>query len=324
MRKLLTSVTSLVWIDIPETGRKGICGMWHYFLSYMKKKGVFYLLVAPYLLLFILFTVVPVVMAIGYSFSYYNVLEPARFIGPDNYIRLFTQDDVFLTAIRNTLIFAVITGPVSYLLCFGLAWLISDIPPKLRAFLTMVFYTPSIAGGVYVIWTFIFSGDSYGLLNSWLMRLNILDAPIVWLKNASYTMPAVIIVTLWMSVGTSFLSFIAGFQGVDRTLYEAGEVEGIRNRWQELWYITLPMMRPQLLFGAVMQITAAFSVGDVCTALVGFPSVDYSTHTIMNHLTDYGTLRFELGYASAIATILFVMMVLTNSLVKKMLMKVGE
>lgn len=298
--------------------------MGRFLRSYIRTHGIYYLFVAPFLLLFSVFVIVPVLMSIGYGFTYYNMLEPAKFLGAANYIRLFTQDEVFLIALKNTLLIAAVTGPVSYLLCFFLAWMINDLPPKKRALFTLAFYTPSITTSVYVVWVFIFSGDRYGLLNSVLLRLNVIDVPIVFLKTPEYMMAAVIVVSLWMSLGTSFLAFIAGFQGLDKTLFEAGAVEGIRNRWQELWYITLPMMRPQMMFGAVMQITAAFSVGDVGNQLVGFPSVDYATHTVMNHLTDYGSIRFELGYASAIATVLFLMMVGANKLVNLLLSRVGK
>ncbi len=298
--------------------------MGRFLRSYIRTHGIYYLFVAPFLLLFSVFVIVPVLMSIGYGFTYYNMLEPAKFLGAANYIRLFTQDEVFLIALKNTLLIAAVTGPVSYLLCFFLAWMINDLPPKIRALFTLAFYTPSITTSVYVVWVFIFSGDRYGLLNSVLLRLNVIDVPIVFLKTPEYMMAAVIVVSLWMSLGTSFLAFIAGFQGLDKTLFEAGAVEGIRNRWQELWYITLPMMRPQMMFGAVMQITAAFSVGDVGNQLVGFPSVDYATHTVMNHLTDYGSIRFELGYASAIATVLFLMMVGANKLVNLLLSRVGK
>lgn len=298
--------------------------MGRFLRSYIRTHGIYYLFVAPFLLPFSVFVIVPVLMSIGYGFTYYNMLEPAKFLGAANYIRLFTQDEVFLIALKNTLLIAAVTGPVSYLLCFFLAWMINDLPPKIRALFTLAFYTPSITTSVYVVWVFIFSGDRYGLLNSVLLRLNVIDVPIVFLKTPEYMMAAVIVVSLWMSLGTSFLAFIAGFQGLDKTLFEAGAVEGIRNRWQELWYITLPMMRPQMMFGAVMQITAAFSVGDVGNQLVGFPSVDYATHTVMNHLTDYGSIRFELGYASAIATVLFLMMVGANKLVNLLLSRVGK
>ena len=295
-----------------------------YIKKYLKTHWIYYLFVLPFLVLFTVFVIIPVGMAIFYSFTYYNVLEPAEYIGAGNYIRLFTEDSIFLTALKNTLLIALVTGPTSYLMCFFLAWMLNDLGPRLRSVLTLAFYTPTMATSVYVVWTYIFSGDRYGFINGLLLRLNIINQPIVFLKNPDYMMAVIITVTLWMSLGTSFLAFIAGFQGLDRTLFEAGAVEGIKNRWQELWDITLPSMRPQLMFGAVMQISAAFSVGAVGDALVGFPSVDYATHTVINHLTDYGTVRFELGYACAIATLLFFMTVGTNKLVNLLLSKVGR
>ena len=295
-----------------------------YIKKYLKTHWIYYLFVLPFLVLFTVFVIIPVGMAIFYSFTYYNVLEPAEYIGAGNYIRLFTEDSIFLTALKNTLLIALVTGPTSYLMCFFLAWMLNDLGPRLRSVLTLAFYTPTMATSVYVVWTYIFSGDRYGFINGLLLRLNIINQPIVFLKNPDYMMAVIITVTLWMSLGTSFLAFIAGFQGLDRTLFEAGAVEGIKNRWQELWYITLPSMRPQLMFGAVMQISAAFSVGAVGDALVGFPSVDYATHTVINHLTDYGTVRIELGYACAIATLLFFMTVGTNKLVNLLLSKVGR
>ena len=290
----------------------------------MAKKRVCYLMVGPYLRLFLLFTVIPVIMSIGLSFTYYNLFETPRMVFLDNYRGLFISDDVFLTALRNTLLIAVITGPLSYAACFLLAWMITDLPPLLRALLTTVFYAPSISGAMYMIWQVIFRSDSYGYVNAVLMRLGILNDPVLWLEDSHTVLAVVIIVSVWLSLGTSFLAFIAGLQGVDKSLYEAASVDGITNRFQELWYVTLPAMRPQLMFGAVMQITAAFGVGDVSANLAGLPSVDYAAHTIVNHITDYGYTRFEMGYASAVATILFLMMVGSNKLVQNLLRKVGN
>jgi multiple sugar transport system permease protein len=247
-----------------------------------------------------------------------------RFIGWDNYTRLFLNDDVFMIALKNTLLFAVITGPISYLACFIFAWIINELSPKIRAFMTLVFYAPSISGNVFFIWQIVFSGDSYGYLNGILMRIGIILEPIQWLQDERYVLAVVIIVQLWMSLGTSFLAFIAGLQTIDKTIVEAGAVDGIKNRWQELWFITLPSMRPQLMFGAVLQITASFAVAEISMQLAGFPSVNYAAHTVVTHLVDYGTIRFEMGYASAIATILFIIMVGTNKLIQKLLRKVGQ
>lgn len=283
----------------------------------------YYILMSPYMILFFLFTVIPVVLSFLLSFFYFNMLEFPRFIGWDNYSRLFLNDDVFMIALKNTLLFAVITGPISYIACFLFAWIINELSPKIRAIMTLVFYAPSISGNVFFIWLIIFSGDSYGYLNGFLMRLGIILEPIQWLQNEQYVLTIVIIVQLWLSLGTSFLAFIAGLQNIDRTIIEAGAVDGIKNRWQELWYITLPSMKPQLMFGAVMQITASFAVAEISIALAGFPSVNYAAHTVVTHLMDFGTIRFEMGYASAIATVLFIIMVGTNKLTQNLLRKVG-
>ena len=297
---------------------------WLSFKKELKRNKHFYVLMSPYMFIFFLFTVIPVVCSFALSFFYFNMLEFPRFVGWQNYARLFLNDDIFMIALKNTLMFAVITGPISYIACFVFAWIINELSPKVRAFMTLIFYAPSISGNVYFIWLIIFSGDSYGYLNGFLMKTGFLLEPIQWLLNEDYILWIVVIVQLWLSLGTSFLAFIAGLQTIDRTLIEAGAVDGIKNRWQELWYITLPSMRPQLMFGAVMQITTAFAVADISIALAGFPSVNYAAHTVVTHLMDFGTIRFELGYASAIATFLFLLMVGTNKLTQKLLRKIGE
>ena len=282
-----------------------------------------YAFLAPYAVLFLAFYILPMITSIYYSFTYYNILEPAKFVGANNYIDLVLNDDVFLKAITNTFQLAVITGPLGYILSFCFAWLINELTLWIRTLAVLIFYAPSIAGNAYAIFSIIFRGDAYGYLNSILMNLGVINTPILWLTTPDYIMPVIIIVTLWMSMSTGFLSFVAGLQGVDRAQYEAGYVDGIRNRWQELYYITLPNMKPMLLFGAVMAITQAFGVCDVPMALAGYPSTDYAARTVVTHLFDYGYTRFEMGYASAIATLLFIVMILCNKLIQSALRKVG-
>ncbi len=282
-----------------------------------------YAFLAPYAVLFLAFYILPMITSIYYSFTYYNILEPAKFVGANNYIDLILNDDVFLKAITNTFQLAVITGPLGYILSFCFAWLINELPRWIRTLAVLIFYAPSIAGNAYAIFSIIFRGDAYGYLNSILMNLGIINTPMLWLTTPDYIMPVIIVVTLWMSMSTGFLSFVAGLQGVDRAQYEAGYVDGIRNRWQELYYITLPNMKPMLLFGAVMAITQAFGVCDVPMALAGYPSTDYAARTVVTHLFDFGYTRFEMGYASAIATLLFIVMILCNKLIQSALRKVG-
>lgn len=293
-------------------------------LSRMKKYKECYFLIAPFYIIFTVFVIAPIAIAIFFGFTDFNMLEPPKLIGLDNYLTLFFEDDVFLIAVRNTLVFAVITGPVSYFACLFFAWMINELPSGLRSVMTFVFYAPSMSGMLYVIWSYIFSGDMYGLLNQILMSLGFVKEPIQWLTDTKTMLTCIIIVQIWMSLGTSFLAFIAGLQNVDRSLYEAGAVDGIRNRMQELIYITLPSMGPQLLFSAVMQISAAFSVSDVCMNLAGFPSTDNAALTVVTHAFDYGMIRFEMGYACAVTTVLFVSMMAVNHLIQKIISKYAD
>lgn len=293
-------------------------------LKEMKRNWFAYVMLAPYYIIFLTFTIIPVVVSLVLSFTEFNMLEPPTFVFMDNYIRLFLDDDIFILACQNTLIFAAVTGPVSYLLSFLVAWFINELSPKIRAIVTLIFYAPNIAGSVYMIWSVAFSSDSYGYVNGILLYLDLIDTPIAFFQDADYVMPLCIVVALWTSLGTAFLSFIAGLQVVDNSLYEAAAVDGVRNRWQELWYVTLPYMKPQLMFGAILAITGSFGFGGIVDALAGNPSVDYCAWTITHHLNDYGGARYEIGYASAIATVLFIIMIGANGLVKKVLSKVGQ
>ena len=287
-------------------------GKWKYTWHMMKTNKACYAMLLPFMSLFIIFTVVPVVMSLPMGFTNFNMIETPKFVGLSNFYTLFLNDDVFLIAVRNTLIFAIFTGPFSYILSFIIAWLINEMNAFLKTFFTFVFYAPSMTTSVYVTWQLILSGDSYGYLNAVLIDLGILNEPAQWLTDTNYILTVVIIVQLWMSMGAGFLAIRAGFQNIDKSMYEAGAIEGIKNRWQELFYITIPSMGPQLLFAAVIQISASFTVGVVGQNLVGLPSTDYAAHTIMNHATAYGNIRYEMGYASAICFVLFAAMLLAN------------
>ena len=293
----------------------------------LKNSRVSYAMMAPYLLIFLTFTIIPVVVGFALSFTNYDMLQSPKFIGLDNYVNLFLYDEVFIIALKNTLILAVITGPVSYIMAFLFAWLINELPQKIRGFMTLIFYAPSISGNAYVIWQLLFSSDRHGYINSFLISMGIINEPILWLTTPSYALIILIIVQLWLSLGVSFLSFRAGLQTVDRTLFEAAAIDGIKNRWQELWYVTLPQMKSQLLFGAVMQITNSLGIGMVSVNLFGMPSTEYAAHTIVTHILDFGSTnstRLEMGYASAIAVILFLLMMASNLVIQKVIRKVGS
>ena len=296
-------------------------GYWAYTWHLMKANKACYIMLAPYMILFIIFLVVPVVMSLPMGFTNFNMVQFPKFIGLSNFYTLFLNDDVFLIAIQKTLIFAVFAGPLSYVLSFFLAWLINEMPRVLKTVFTFIFYAPTLAGNIYTTWQLIFSGDTYGIANSYLLDLGIINSARQWLTDANYIMGVVIIVQLWISLGAGFLALRAGLQGIPKDRYEAGAIEGIKNRAQELVYVTIPAMGPQLLFAAVMQITSSFTAGDIGRSLTAFPTTDYAGHTIMTHAFDYGSIRFEMGYSSAICFVLFATMLIANWGIKKILNK---
>ena len=278
----------------------------------------------PYLLTFFVFTVLPVFVSFFLSFTNFNMLETPAFVGLQNYFKLFLNDEVFSGAVQTTLILGIITGPVGYLMSFAFAWLLNEVPAKPRSFLTLLFYAPSLAGGFVTVWTLLFSGDSNGYINAWLLEWGVITEPIIFLKDTNYMFTVCVIIILWQSLGMSFLTFISGLQTVDKSLYEAGAVDGIKNGWQELYFITLPYMRGQLMFGAIMSITNAFNAGSLITSIFGYPTQDYALQTIMNHLDDYGSMRYEMGYASTIAVFLFALSFVANKLVQFLLSRIGK
>ena len=283
-----------------------------------------YLLLAPFDLLFLLFTVIPIISSVILSLFDFDMINFPSFAAFDNYRRMFVEDKNFLAVLKNTVILAVITGPLGFLLSFVLAWFLNEFKPITRTILSFMFYAPSLVGNAYFIWQVAFSNDSYGYINSLLLSLGAISEPVKWLKDASYVMPIVVIVQLWQGMGVSFLANISGLQNINDEMYEAGSIDGIRNRWQELWYITLPSMKNMLMFSAVMQIASAFSISAIPKALAGYPSVNNSVDTIVSYLVDVGNVKYELGYASAISVLLFAMMFLTRTLVSKLLNKTGK
>lgn len=274
-----------------------------------------YLMLLPFMLLFTVFTIIPVIMTVPMAFTDFDMVN-SEFVGFSNFYNLFLSDKIFIDSIKTTIIFALVTGPVSYVLCFLLAWMINELPPVLKTIFTLIFYAPSIAG-VYTMWQLIFSGDAYGYLNSLLFNLGIITSPVQWMTDSRYILGVVIIVQLWISLGAGFLAMRAGFQNIDKSQYEAAAIEGIRTRWQELIYITIPSMAPQMLFAAVMQIVSSFAAGTVAQNLVGFPSTDYKAHTVMTHAFDYTWVRYEIGYSAAICMILFAVMYIANRFVSR-------
>lgn len=283
-----------------------------------------YIMLAPFFIFFVIFLVLPILSSIVLSFTNFDMINSPSFAGLQNYVRMFLDDDMFPVVFKNTMLFAIICGPAGFLLSFVLAWFINEFSPMVRTLLSFMFYAPALVGNAHFIWSVAFSSDSYGYINSALLSLGLITEPVTWLSTAEYIKPIVIAVQLWSSMGVSFLSNISGLQNVNNELYEAGSIDGIRSRWQELWYITLPTMKHMLLFSAVMQISSAFSISAIAIQLAGFPSVGYAADTIVSHMQDLGTVRYELGYASAVAVVLFLMMIVFRLIVGKLLNMTGK
>lgn len=292
---------------------------------YFKTYKTSWLMMLPYLIFFFIFTILPVALSVILSFTDYDMVQKPIFVGLDNYFQMFLNDEYFIVSLKNTLIFSIILGPASYIVCFLVAWMINELKPLARSFVTALFYIPTIVGAAgWGVWKLIFSSDQYGLFNGFLMKLGLISEPIGWFTDEAYIMPVLIVIQLWLSMGISFLTFIAGLQNVDQTLYEAGMMDGVKNRFQELWYITIPSMANQMIFGAVMQIVNCFAVGEVSSILAGLPSTGYAGETIVTHIMDYGNLRFEFGYACAMAVILVVMMQYFRKLATWLIGRVGH
>ncbi|AMW32521.2 carbohydrate ABC transporter membrane protein 1, CUT1 family (TC 3.A.1.1.-) [Fervidobacterium changbaicum] len=274
---------------------------------------------SPYIVLFAIFIIVPTILAILLSFTNFNTIQFPKFVGLKNYISLFTTDSVFMQyVLPNTIKFAVLVGPTGYFLAFILAWMLAQIPRIPRTILALIIYSPSMTVGVamQVIWLTIFSGDKSGYLNSLLLRLGIIDQPIQWLQSPKFLFPTMVVVTLWSSMGVGFLAMLAGVLNTDPEIYEAGYIDGISKRWQEIFYITIPLMRPQMLFGAVMSVVSTFQAGYIGVMLSGSnPTPQYAGQLIVNHIEDFGFMRYEMGYAAAISVVLLIMIWISSKFV---------
>ena len=270
-----------------------------------------YAFIAPYVLLFSLFIVIPVAIAIGLSFTNFNTIQMPSFVGFMNYVNLLTRDSIFMQyVLPNTILFAVIVGPGGHVLSFFLAWCLSQISKGPRTVLALLLYSPSMTSGVAmtVVWRILFSGDERGYLNALLLNLGWISEPIAFLQSSEYLMPVMIVVALWSSMGVGFLAMLAGMMNIDESMYEAGSIDGIRNRLQEVFYITIPLMKPQMLFGMVMAVVNTFQVGYIGVSLSGAnPTPQYAGQLIVNLIEDYGFIRYEMGYASAASVVLLIL-----------------
>ena len=292
--------------------------MVHKLKRWYNADGRGYLFLLPFAVLFTLFIIVPIGVSIVTSFTFYDMIGKFSFIGITNYKNLFVADNVFFIAIKNTFLFALVAGPAGFILSFLFAWLINTV--RFRNIYSLAFYIPSISSGVAmtVVWGYFFSSDRYGLINNFLINTGIINTPVLWNQDPNTILPVITLISIWMGMGTGFLVFLAGLKNIPMELYEAGYIDGVKNQFQELVYITVPSMKPQLLFGIINSIVASFAVFDVAVTFAGMPSKNYAGHTIVTHLYDYAFIRFEMGYASAVAVVLFLITFLLGQFALRM------
>jgi len=287
-----------------------------------KKDTSLWLFLGPYYLAFLLFIIIPVIVAITLSFTQFDSIQFPRFIGLQNYVNLLTQDATFMQyVVPNTLIFALIVGPGGYMLSFLMAWMLAQVPHKPRTVLALMLYSPSMTAGVAmtVLWRIIFSGDEAGYINSILLQLGMINQPIQFLQSPEHLMMIMIIVSLWSSMGVGFLAMLSGILNINPEIYEAAYIDGMKNRFQEIIYVTIPSMRPQMLFGAVMSIVGTFQAGAIGVQLSGAnPTPQYAGQLMVNHIEDYGFIRFEMGYAAAISVVLLLVIYLFSKVATKL------
>lgn len=279
-------------------------------ISNFTNKHSAFVMLLPYSVLFVLFVVIPVIAAMLLSFTDFNSVETPTFSGLNNYIQLFTNDSTFMQKVLpNTIIFALFVGVGGYFLGFILAWCLSQITKGPRTILAIIIYLPSMTGGVLIksVWNVIFNGDKSGYLNYLLLKLEWIKEPIAWLQSEKYLLIIMIIVSLWSSMGVGFLAMLSGMLNINAELYEAGYIDGIKNRFQEIIYITIPAAKPQMLFGAIMAIVNTFQTGNIGVTLSGSnPTPNSAGQLVVTHIEDFGYLRYEMGYAAAISVVLLI------------------
>lgn len=267
-----------------------------------------YMFVLPYFLIFFFFVILLIVISVVLSMTYYDTINFPTFVGLRNYINLFTQDSDFMQfALPTTIKYALIIGPGGYIISFVMAWLLSQISHRIRTVLAIILYSPSLTSGVLmaVIWKVVFSGDTRGYLNYFLLDLGFINEPVQWLQDTNMIFGIMIFVGLWSSMSVGFLAILSGILNVDKDLYEAAYMDGMKNRWQEIFYITIPSMKPQMLFAAVMAVVGTFNAAGLATALSGsYPPPQLAGWMIVDHMYDFGFSRYEMGYASAMSVVL--------------------
>ena len=255
--------------------------------------------ISPWIIGFLAFFVYPLLLSLYYSFTEYNLLQPPKWVGLRNYSNL-TEDTHYINAVGNTIYFVVFSVPLGVLTAFLIAFLLNQ-QLRLRVLLRMIFYIPIVVpiSATAILWMWIFNSN-WGLLNNLLALVGIQGPS--WLGSPTWSKPSLVIMQLWL-VGGSVLIFLAALQDVPRALYDAAKVDGA-NAWHRVWHVTIPMVTPAILFSLLTGLIAAFQTFANAWIMTGGGPIR-STEFYVLYLYENGFRFFRMGYASAMAWILF-------------------
>lgn len=281
-----------------------------------REKAWAYAFITPWLIGFFIFTLGPMLASLYFSFTDYNIIDAPQWEGLANYQRVFFQDPLFWHSLKRTLYFAALALPLGLLFGFLLALLLNQDVPGVNLWRTF-YFLPSVIAGVAValLWMRIFN-PRVGFLNPFLENVFGINNPPGWLQDPDWAIPALVIMSLW-GVGGSMIIYLAGLQGIPTTLYEAAKIDGASSR-QRFWHVTLPMMTPVIFYNLVIGLIGAFQYfTEVYVATSGEGGPVRSTLVYNLYLYQNAFRYFEMGYASALAWVLFVIILVVTLLVFK-------
>ena len=267
-----------------------------------------FVFIAPALLLFLIFIFVPLFASLFLSFTQYNVLHPPVWAGLANFRQLMFHDPRFWKAFRNTVCYVVGVVPIGISTALVLAAALEELTRGKQLF-KVLYFIPTVTSVVAIaaVWKWLFAGEKFGLINYFLIRLGF--HPVDWLLSPTWILPAIMIMSIWAGLGYNLVFFSAGISTIPQTLYEAAKVDGA-SWWGRFWNVTVPMLRPTLVFVVVMAVINSFQVFDQVYIMTGGTGegtggVLDSGLTMVSYLYDQGFMQFHMGYASAIAYLIF-------------------
>ncbi|NQU95640.1 MAG: sugar ABC transporter permease [Candidatus Omnitrophica bacterium] len=281
------------------------------------KKGFFtklneakwsYIFIAPAVLLFLIFVVGPVIASFYWSFTEYDAIHAPKWVGLANYKNIFFNDPRFWKSVRNTCLYTLGVIPLGTALSLLLAIAV-DQQIRFKNFFRAIYFIPSVTSviALSVIWKWLFAGEKYGLINHILIRVGL--QPVDWLMSPVWTLPAIMIMSIWASLGYNMILFLAGLQTIPKTVYEAADIDGA-NVFDKFWHITLPLLKPFTVFVVIIGFITSFQVFErvyiMTQSELGIGGVLDSALTVVAYLYDMGFRKFKMGYASALGYIVFV------------------